>query len=294
MKIIAKLTYTLTRVKSFTFRLVAKNTLDVIPYLIVCFTPLGWVIALFSGLQLFGVNKGLRYLLNPLWILTLANLIIRRVGHYFLAYSPLENIKFWANGWDAVYIFYHIWISRDYEKFVKPKGVVVDCSAHIGLFTLRCLKSLDAAFVVAIEPNPLNARLLRINLLMNGVDKFLLIEAAAGSFSSDEVKLFLDDLSSRSSVVRETAKHISVKQVRLDDVASILTQCIDFIKIDVEGAELEVLRGASELIKRDKPVLVIETGNENLLKVIELLKEHYRRIYVSRFGGLHVVCLLYD
>jgi FkbM family methyltransferase len=192
------------------------------------------------------------------------------------------------------YIYYHIWISRDYEKFVKPKGVVVDCGAHIGLFTLRCLKSLDAAFVVAIEPNPLNARLLRINLLMNGVDKFLLIEAAAGSFSSDEVKLFLDDLSSRSSVVRETAKHISVKQVRLDDVASILTQCIDFIKIDVEGAELEVLRGASELIKRDKPVLVIETGNENLLKVIELLKEHYRRIYVSRFGGLHVVCLLYD
>jgi FkbM family methyltransferase len=293
MKIIAKLTYTLTRVKSFTFRLVAKNTRNVIPYLIVCFTPLGWVTALFSGLQLFGVNKGLRNLLNPLWIITLANLIIRRVGHYFLAYSPLENIKFWANGWDAVYIYYHIWISRDYEKFVKPKGVVVDCGAHIGLFTLRCLKSPDAAFVVAIEPNPLNARLLRINLLMNGVDKFLLIEAAAGS-SSDEVKLFLDDLSSRSSVVRETAKHISVKQVRLDDVASILTQCIDFIKIDVEGAELEVLRGASELIKRDKPVLVIETGNENLLKVIELLKEHYRRIYVSRFGGLHVVCLPYD
>jgi predicted neutral ceramidase superfamily lipid hydrolase len=108
MKIIAKLTYTLTRVKSFTFRLFAKNTLNVIPYLIVCFTPLGWVIALFSGLQLFGVNKGLRYLLNPLWILTLANLIIRRVGHYFLAYSPLENIKFWANGWDAIYILPHL------------------------------------------------------------------------------------------------------------------------------------------------------------------------------------------
>jgi FkbM family methyltransferase len=293
MKIIAKLPYTLTRVKSFTFRLVAKNTRNIMPYLIFCFTPLGWVTALFSGLQLFGVNRGLRNLLNPLWILTLANLIIRRVGHYFLVYSPLENIKFWANDWDAVYIFYHIWISRDYERFVRPKGVVVDCGAHIGLFTLRCLKSLDATFVVAIEPNPLNARLLHINLLMNGVDKFLLIEAAAGS-SSDEVKLFLDDLSSRSSVVRKTAKHISVKQVRLDDIVPVLTQRIGFIKIDVEGAELEVLKGASELIKRDKPALVIETGNANLLKVIEFLREHYRRIYASCFGGLHVICLPYD
>lgn len=70
----------LARVKSFTFRLVAKNTRNIMPYLMVCFTPLGWVIALFSGLQLFGV-KGVRNLLNnPLWGVTLANLIIRRVS----------------------------------------------------------------------------------------------------------------------------------------------------------------------------------------------------------------------
>jgi FkbM family methyltransferase len=87
-----------------------------------------------------------------------------------------------------------------------------------------------------------------MNLLINGMDKFLLIEAAAGS-SNDEIKLFLDNLSSRSSVVRETAKYIRVKQVKLDDVIPALTQRIDFIKIDVEGAELEVLKGASKLIE---------------------------------------------
>jgi FkbM family methyltransferase len=292
MKIIAKPTCTLTRVKSFTFRLIAKNIRNIMPYLMVCFTPLGWVTALFSGLRLFGV-KGLRNLLNPLWGVTLANLIIRRVGkRYFLAYSPLRNIKFLANNWDAVYIFYHVWICRDYERFVKPKGIIVDCGAHIGLFTLRCLKSLNAAFVIAIEPNPLNARLLRMNLLMNGVDKFLLIEVAAGS-SNDEIKLFLNNLSSRSSVVRETAKYIRVKQVKLDDVIPALAQRIDFIKIDVEGAELEVLKGASKLIERDKPVLVIETGNGNLRRLLDYFKKHYK-IYVSHFGGVHVVCLPYE
>jgi FkbM family methyltransferase len=286
----------LARVKSFTFRLVAKNIRNIMPYLMVCFTPLGWVIALSSGLQLFGV-KGVRNLLNnPLWGVTLANLIIRRVSkHYFLVYSPLRNIKFLANNWDAVYIFYHVWICRDYERFVKPKGIIVDCGAHIGLFTLRCLKSLNAAFVIAIEPNPSNARLLRMNLLINGMDRFLLIEAAAGS-SNDEIKLFLDNLSSRSSVVRETAKYIRVKQVKLDDVIPALTQRIDFIKIDVEDAELEVLKGASKLIERDKPVLVIETGNGNLRRLLDHFKKHYKhyKIYVSHFGGVHVMCLPYE
>jgi len=133
-----ELTYILTKVKSFTFRLIAKNIQNIIPYLMICFTPLGLVTALFSGLRLFGV-KGLRNLLNPLWGITLTNLIIKRVGkHYYLIYSPLKNIKFLAYDWDAVYIFYHLWICRDCERFVKPKGVIVDCGAHIGLFTLRC------------------------------------------------------------------------------------------------------------------------------------------------------------
>jgi FkbM family methyltransferase len=288
-----KLANMLAGARTFTFRLVARNIRNIMPYLMIYFTPLGWVTALFSGLRLFGV-KGLRNLLNPLWGITLANLFIRSVGrHYFLAYPLLRNIKFLASNWDAAYIFYHIWICRDYERFVKPKGIIVDCGAHIGLFTLKCLKDLNAAFVIAIEPNPLNARLLRMNLLINGVDKFLLVEAAAGS-SNDEVKLFLNNLSSRSSVVRETAKHIRVRQVKLDDVIPTLARHVDFIKIDVEGAELEVLKGASKLIERDKPVLVIETGNENLRRLLDYLKEHYRRIYISHFGGLHVVCLPHD
>ena len=290
MNLAAELAYIITRAKSFTFRLVHKNILNVMPHLIALFTPLGWITALLSGLRLFGA-RGLRNLLNPLWSITLANLVIKKVGeNRFLAYSPLKKIKFLADNWDAVYIFYHVWLCRDYERFVKPKGIVVDCGAHIGLFTLRCLKSLHTTFVIAIEPNPLNARLLRANLLMNGADRFLIIEAAAGS-SNDEVKLYLNDLSSRSSIVKKTARYIRVKQVKLDDVIPTLAQHVDFIKIDVEGAELEVLRGASELIKRDKPVMVIETQMENLCEIADFLRNKGYQVYVSHFGGLHLVCL---
>jgi FkbM family methyltransferase len=286
----AKLTCIITRAKSFTFRLVAKNIRNIMPHLMVCFTPLGWITALLSASQLFGV-RGLRNMLNPLWMVILSNLIIKRVSeNHFLAYSPLKKVRFLASGWDAAYIFYHVWLCRDYERFVKPKGVIVDCGAHIGLFTLRCLRNLNATFVLAVEPNPLHTRLLRANLSMNRVvDRFMIVEAAAGP-SNGEIKLYLDNLSSRSSVVKKTTRSVYVRQVKLDDLARLGK--VDFIKIDVEGAELEVLKGASELIERDKPVLVIETSRENLRKLVGTLQNY--RLCVSRFGGVHVVCLPHD
>jgi len=62
----------------------------------------------------------------------------------------------------------------------------------------------------------------------------------------------------------------------------------------VEGAELEVLRGASELIKRDKPVMVIETRLENLREIADFLRNKGYQAYVSHFGGIHLVCLPHE
>ena len=67
------------RVRNFTSRLIAKNIRNMIPSLVITLTPLGWITALLSGLQLFGA-RGLRNLLNPLWSITLANLFIKKLG----------------------------------------------------------------------------------------------------------------------------------------------------------------------------------------------------------------------
>ena len=58
----------------------------------------------------------------------------------------------------------------------------------------------------------------------------------------------------------ETDETIEVKTARLDDVLLQQNKKIDFMKIDVEGAELGVLKGAAALIKRDQPVIIFECG----------------------------------
>ena len=147
----------------------------------------------------------------------------------------------------------NVWISlkddlllREYEwmgvDVAAARGVVVDAGAHVGTFTATA--AAHAAQVVAVEPNPANLALLRANLERNGIDNVEIVEGALWP-GEDEVELAMAGPTSAGSVVDEGGgTTVTVQAVDLDSLVDRVGS-VDLLKLDIEGAEFELLRAAS-------------------------------------------------
>ncbi|MHC1579169.1 MAG: FkbM family methyltransferase [Candidatus Alkanophagales archaeon] len=143
---------------------------------------------------------------------------------------------------------------RDYEfcvlEFCEAIGdrnkVFVDVGACVGKYTVPM--SFRYGEVVAIEPNPQNVRLLTKNIELNRCRNVRVLELAVLD-RRGTARLRLAGAQSRIG-----GEGVEVRTATLDDVV----ERADVIKIDVEGAELHVVRGARRLIEQHKPTFVIE------------------------------------
>ena len=129
-----------------------------------------------------------------------------------------------------------------------PEGVFLDVGAGAGKYSLLMAKRNVTVF--AWEPNPLNRVVFKKNLELNGLtDKVTLHEEALGSSESAK-KMSFKALASR---IGDEGGLVSMKRLDSYEFAR-----VDLIKIDVEGYEYEVLKGAAETIKTHKPALIVE------------------------------------
>jgi FkbM family methyltransferase len=154
------------------------------------------------------------------------------------------------------------------KRYARPGTVAYDCGAHIGYMTLVLARSVGAGGqVVAFEANPRNAETLRINVAENGINNVTIVPAAVTSMSGEVVfaqfgysligRLAYGDLPGDATL-------ITVPSITLDDyVYRDRHPAPDFMKIDVEGAELDVLRGAKRVLQTARPVIVAEVREGN-------------------------------
>jgi FkbM family methyltransferase len=168
----------------------------------------------------------------------------------------------------ATYGFYEPESMFALGRMLRPGDVFVDVGANAGLYTLFAAAAVGpSGRVIACEPSGREQARLRANLALNDFPQVELVKAALGDApGTASLRLAERYLAGHNSMfltppgaVREEVVTVTT----LDRVLATAARC-DCVKIDVEGAELRVLRGGADTLARFRPKLLIEFNPETL------------------------------
>lgn len=156
---------------------------------------------------------------------------------------------------------------------VQPGSTVVDVGANVGTFTLPLARLVGVGgHVLALEPSPRVASLLQRTVALNGLSGAVTVETCAAGDKDGVAQFSLSPQTTHSSLIPpdDADEAIEVPLRRLDDLVA-PGRRVDLIKVDVEGAELQVWRGMQRVVA-DNPELAV---------VLEYGPAHLRRAGVT-------------
>lgn len=147
--------------------------------------------------------------------------------------------------------------TRLFQEHVGEGATVFDVGAHVGYYTVLSAVLVGVTGRVrSFEPNPVNCDFLRRHVSLNRLGNAG-IENVAVSDSNGTASFAFGTGSGTGRLAADGT--LEVRTVRLDDYCSEHDIRPDFVKIDVEGAELSVLRGAGHMIGEHRPVIFLST-----------------------------------
>ena len=198
------------------------------------------------------------------------------------------KLPFHGDG-DLQELYYHLNVkewweneTREIAPYVKPGHSIVDVGANLGFMSGIFSKLTGSAgHIYSFEPSPATYAKLQETVRANHYSNVITYNVGCGTEEST-MTLFCPSSSGNATLLpgenlkRSPLKEQSVRIVRLDDFLSPVLDRLDFLKIDTEGFEPQVLGGAIGLLKRFKPVIYIELGSlysDSSVKALEILRD---------------------
>ena len=176
--------------------------------------------------------------------------------------------------------------SLGFEEFMKPwlqikaGDVVIDVGAHVGKYTVSFAKK--GAKVIAMEPSRETYQVLVRNIAANGLKNVVPLNVAAWK-ERTRMALFHGPTPAQHSLKRSFKESENIFTETIDTIVNL--QCltsVDWIKVDVEQAEVEALEGAQITMHRMRPRIIVEVWLRNEHRIRELLKRNgYGAICIS-------------
>lgn len=171
-----------------------------------------------------------------------------------------------------------------FRQLVRPGATVLDIGANIGAHTVALATIVGPkGRVLAIEPQRVIHQLLAANVALNGLQNVATYQVALGS-AAGRVRVPPLDYTTENNFGGLSLENIGegeeVPLLRVDDLN--LATC-QFAKIDVEGMELDALKGMSALIRRNRPAMYVENDrpNRSAPLIAHLLGLDYRLYFHS-------------
>jgi len=176
-------------------------------------------------------------------------------------------------------------------KMICPGATVCDIGANVGWYSLNIARLVAGARIFAFEPLPATFEHLCTNIRLNEIDNVDAHNVGLSDKPGELVFYFCKDSSGSASAAnigeRADAQQFACPVTTLDEFAHSRGLEIDFVKCDVEGAELMVFRGATKCLKAQRPVVMAEM----LRKWCRKFNYHPNDI-IDLFHGLGYGCFI--
>jgi FkbM family methyltransferase len=252
-----------------------------------------WLISTLQDIDVRGVRWMAYRLPGLLLPRPKGNLFIRTIYGFPLKINPSQDIGVESSLYNTG--TYEKGTLRIIKKNLKEGDVFVDVGANIGLmsvFTSHIVKT--SGKVYAFEPHPETRQILQKNIEINKADNVVISAYAAGSMKGKSQIFDSDDQNRGSASLSQKGQSSSgfeIDVISLDEFFG--DQHISMMKVDVEGYELKVLKGAQNILKRNHPpFLIVEcsqlrenTFGSSAAPLYDYIKTvNYYRIFKTRKG----------
>lgn len=191
---------------------------------------------------------------------------------------------------NAAGVFMEIFQEEVYEQVWRPKAgdIVVDIGAYVGMFTVKASMAVGGyGKVIGVEPCPENHAMLVGNC--RGLGNVALVRKAIMA-RNGKGKLYYSKSAAANSLVTRWRHYVEVETITLDDLMEELgVEQVDFVKVDAEGAELDVLRGATKTLEKGTRLAIAAyhtapNGGDEIEQLADMLGEAMYK--VRRLKGL--------
>ncbi|HTN25470.1 MAG TPA: FkbM family methyltransferase [Solirubrobacteraceae bacterium] len=204
-----------------------------------------------------------------------------------------EHFAHWgAQAWSVLTGTHEPMVHEALRRTLGPGGVFIDVGSNIGYTALLAAGIVGpGGRVVALDAQRECADATRANARLNGLTQIEALHSAAGAASGEaEVIVTQDPLWTRLASVGEHPLEVRRDRVpvtSLDDlVAHLALPAVDVVKIDVEGAELDVVAGMQRVLAGQRPFVIAEMHGLNAAFCAAMAAAGYR---VSNLDGLEPV-----